>query len=115
VPPLLLQPLVENAIAHGLEPKVEGGQVRIAVRARADGTLDLTVEDDGIGFGAATRGGGVGLANLRERLRTLDVRARLSIEDARPGTRVRIELPPSVASPAAAGATVSARPTVQSA
>ena len=115
VPPLLLQPLVENAIAHGLEPKVEGGQVRIAVRARADGTLDLTVEDDGVGFGAATRGGGVGLANLRERLRTLDVRARLAIEDARPGTRVRIELPPSVASPAAAGATVSARPTVQSA
>lgn len=113
VPPLLLQPLVENAITHGLEPKVEGGQVRIAARARADGALDLTVEDDGIGFGAATRGDGVGLANLRERLRTLDARARLSIEEARPGTRVRIELPPSVASPAAPGATVataSARP-----
>jgi signal transduction histidine kinase len=108
VPPLLLQPLVENAIQHGLEPKVEGGQVRIAVRARADGTLELSVEDDGTGFGAATRGGGVGLANLRDRLRTLDERARLSIEDARPGTRVRIELPPCVIAPAAPGAIVAA-------
>jgi sensor histidine kinase YesM len=51
LPPLLLQPLVENAIQHGLEPKVEGGRVRIVARARADGALDLTVEDDGIGFG----------------------------------------------------------------
>jgi signal transduction histidine kinase len=101
LPPLLLQPLVENAIQHGLEPKVEGGRVRIVARARADGALDLTVEDDGIGFGAATRGGGVGLGNLRERLRTLDARARLSIEDARPGTRVRIELPPVAAADAA--------------
>jgi signal transduction histidine kinase len=43
----------------------------------------------------------VGLGNLRERLRTLDARARLSIEDARPGTRVRIELPPVAAADAA--------------
>ena len=52
VPPMLLQPLVENAIKHGLEPKVEGG--RIEVRARLDGPmLCLTVRDTGVGLQAA--------------------------------------------------------------
>jgi sensor histidine kinase YesM len=102
LPPLLLQPLVENAIQHGLEPKVEGGRVQIRVRS-VDGAIEITVEDDGAGFGALTRGGGVGLANLRERLVALyGGRARLAIEDATPGTRVRITLPPG--DPAASGA-----------
>jgi LytS/YehU family sensor histidine kinase len=93
VPPLLLQPLVENAVQHGIEPKVEGG--RVDVRARTDGdSLLLEVSDDGLGFGAVTRGGGVGLANLRERLAAhYGERGRLSIEDGRPGTRVRLTLP----------------------
>ncbi|MCX8003585.1 MAG: histidine kinase [Burkholderiaceae bacterium] len=93
VPPLLLQPLVENAIRHGLEPKAAPGQVRIRARASADG-VDLAVEDDGVGFDATTAGDGVGLANLRERLRALyGEAARLTIEEARPGTRVRLHLP----------------------
>jgi signal transduction histidine kinase len=93
VPPLLVQPLVENAIQHGLEPKVEGGTVRF--RARADGgTLALEVSDDGLGFGATTSGGGVGLANLRQRLAAhYGERGRLSIEDGAPGTTVRVSLP----------------------
>ncbi|MFN7726465.1 MAG: sensor histidine kinase [Rubrivivax sp.] len=70
LPPLLLQPLVENAIHHGLEPKVEGGQ--ITVRARHEGdTLVIEVLDNGLGLDAPPRprrGAGVALANLRERL-----------------------------------------------
>lgn len=71
LPPMLLQPLVENAIRHGLEPKVEGG--RVAVRAQRDGAkLVLTVEDDGLGLGTARApGAGVGLAHTRERLAAL--------------------------------------------
>lgn len=93
VPPLLLQPLVENAIQHGIEPKVEGGTVR--VQARPDGEmLALEVSDDGLGCGAATRGGGVGLTNLRQRLAAhYGELGRLSIEDGAPGTRVRLTLP----------------------
>jgi sensor histidine kinase YesM len=70
VPTLLLQPLVENSIKHGLEPKVEGGT--ITVRARRDGTmLVLDVTDTGVGFDlAAPSGGGFGLAQVRERLAT---------------------------------------------
>jgi sensor histidine kinase YesM len=72
----LLQPLVENAIEHGLEPKVEGG--RITVRAERHGDhLTLRVQDSGLG--AAARGSarndkgdkGVGLANVRERAQAL--------------------------------------------
>jgi signal transduction histidine kinase len=71
LPPMLLQPLVENAIKHGLEPKVEGGCV--TVRARREGEkLVLSVEDDGVGLGATRpSGGGVGLAHVRERLAVL--------------------------------------------
>jgi|DewCreStandDraft_4_1066084.scaffolds.fasta_scaffold44721_2 hypothetical protein len=93
VPPLLLQPLVENAILHGLEPKVGGGRLLVAATAR-EARLEICVEDDGVGFDAARARQGVGLANLRERLATLyGSAAGLTIEDARPGTRVRLWLP----------------------
>ena len=71
VPTLLLQPLVENSILHGLEPKVEGG--RITVTARRDGhTLTLKVTDTGVGTAQASiKGGGFGMAQVRERLATL--------------------------------------------
>ena len=76
VPPLLLQPLVENSIRHGLEPKVEGGE--IAVRARRNGDrLVIEVNDTGVGLDAALPsdseegGSGFGLEQVRERLATV--------------------------------------------
>ena len=73
VPPLLLQPLVENAIRHGLEPKVEGGE--IAIGARREGRrLVIEVRDTGVGIaesnGAPPPEGGFGLSQVRERLAT---------------------------------------------
>lgn len=68
VPPLLLQPLVENAIKHGLEPKVHGGEVSVSARDNGAGMV-LEVVDSGVGAASpATAGTGVGLANLRARL-----------------------------------------------
>ncbi|MFC5547742.1 sensor histidine kinase [Massilia aerilata] len=72
IAPMLIQPLVENAVMHGIEPKVDGGE--IVVRAACgEGLLRIEVSDDGMGLGLAPPrpGGGVGLANLRERLRSL--------------------------------------------
>ena len=73
VPPLLLQPLVENSIHHGLEPKVEGGTVTVS--ARAEGSLlHLEVIDTGLGLDpalAAPGGNGFGLSQVRERLATV--------------------------------------------
>jgi hypothetical protein len=93
--PMLLQPVVENAIKHGLEPKIEGGTVTVDAR-RQDNRMLVTIADDGLGFSdfADSRGTGVGLANLRERLAVLyDGRATLDISDASPGTRIRISVP----------------------
>ena len=68
-PPMMLQTLIENAIKHGLEPKIAGGT--ILVRARVDGaTLVVDVCDDGIGIDLHADDG-VGLANIRERLQLL--------------------------------------------
>ena len=68
LPSLLLQPLVENAIKHGLEPRTGGGTVWI--RARRDGdAVAVTVADNGEGFNTKTGGTGIGLKNVRERLR----------------------------------------------
>ncbi len=68
-PPMMLQTLIENAIKHGLEPKIDGGT--ILVRARVDGaTLVVDVCDDGVGIDLHADEG-VGLANIRERLQLL--------------------------------------------
>jgi two-component sensor histidine kinase len=90
--PMLLQPLVENAIKHGLEPKIEGGHLRVSLERRGPGML-ATIEDDGMGF-RPKAGSGVGLSNLRERLAVLyDGDAHLRIEERSPGTAVLIEIP----------------------
>jgi signal transduction histidine kinase len=94
VPPLLLQPLVENAIRHGLEPQLDGG--RITVSASAEGSsLILEVIDTGVGMnpGAAPGGSGFGLAQVRERVASLPD-GRVDVQSALgQGTTVRIRLP----------------------
>lgn len=69
-PPMLLQPLVENAVLHGVEPKIEGGTVAISARCAA-GMLCVDVTDTGAGLDAIGSSGGIGLANVRERLEAL--------------------------------------------
>jgi len=68
-PAMMLQTLVENAIKHGLEPRTAGGTVWILAK-ESEGRVAVTVADDGQGLGASTSGGtGIGLKNVRERLR----------------------------------------------
>ncbi len=83
-PPMMLQTLIENAIKHGLEPKIDGGH--IAVRASANGAmLQVDVQDNGVGFNLHADDG-IGLANIRERLRLLfGDGAQLVIEAPREG------------------------------
>jgi PAS domain S-box-containing protein len=93
-PPMLLQPLVENAVKHGIEPKVEGG--RIAIKAeRTNGLLRLSVSDTGIGFSATMNVKGLGLENVRARLHALyNAGAGLVLEENVPcGAAATIEVP----------------------
>jgi sensor histidine kinase YesM len=94
-PPMIIQGLVENAIKHGLEPKPEGGHLRVAARIE-HGKLIVEVADTGMGFGrAGTSGTGVGLANTRERLQLLyGNKASLTVAENQPsGTVVTITVP----------------------
>ena len=94
-PPMMVQTLVENAIKHGLEPKAEGGHLRVAAEI-VHGKLQMTVADTGLGFGkAATAGTGVGLANIRERLQMLyGPKASLTVAQNQPsGTLVTVTVP----------------------
>ena len=97
VPPMLLQPLVENAVLHGIQSVERGGTIRVTVVERGD-SLVLTVDDDGVGPGASARAGtGVGHRNVSERL-ALTYGARAHFETgASPegGFRGRIVLPES--------------------
>jgi LytS/YehU family sensor histidine kinase len=104
VPPLLLQPLVENAIKHGIAERIEGGTVRIAA-ARHDGVLTIEVENDVDSDAPPRRGEGVGLANVRRRLDAIDARnARLDVRRIADQFRVTLTLPAQLAEPAAAPA-----------
>ena len=98
VPPLLVQPLVENAVLHGIEPSPTGGHV--AVRAeRRGGGLRIRVADDGAGLDPDTAGHGVGIASVRERLRTaFGDRGRLTLTEAT-GSGVSADLQIPVAAP----------------
>jgi sensor histidine kinase YesM len=92
-PPMLLQPLVENAVKHGLEPKVEGGQIIIKA-AKENNIMKIEVTDTGMGFSDFNKSG-VGIANVRERLTLLfGEKGRLMIEENKPqGVRAIIEVP----------------------
>lgn len=93
LPPLLLQPLVENAIKHGLEPKADGGELNVRVRQEATALL-IEVNDTGLGL-PATGTPGIGLENIRERLRALYRQdAELLIEPNQPqGVKATLRLP----------------------
>ena len=98
VPSMLLQPMIENAIKHGLAPRLEGGQIHIRTRRRA-GRLLLEIDDNGIGIPqdrlAEVYGGGIGISNVQARLKLLygdqfrmDIRSREG-----EGTQILIEIP----------------------
>ncbi len=72
IPPMLLQPLIENAIIHGLEPKIEGGRIVVSAAA-LDGKLQVSVIDDGLGLDATSTKSGtqLGLSNTRSRLEAI--------------------------------------------
>ncbi|MBI4874526.1 MAG: histidine kinase [Acidobacteria bacterium] len=100
-PSMILQPLIENSIKHGLSAKVEGGTVRVGSRLR-DGRLCLVVSDDGVGISEARLATlleqGIGVSNVNERLKVFfGADYRMTI-DSKPGegTRTEIELPPLV-------------------
>lgn len=98
LPSMLLQPLIENCIKHGLASKVEGGSITLGAR-RVEERLQLWIADDGVGIPEAQMAGllerGIGVSNVNERLKVLfGAGYRMSI-DSTPGqgTRIEIEVP----------------------
>ncbi len=93
-PPMLLQPLVENALLHGIDPKIEGGRLRIAAESD-NGRLRLEVADTGIGLTDMPAKNGVGITNTRERLNGLyGEKGILRITENQPsGLKIYIEVP----------------------
>ena len=94
-PPMMLQSLVENAIKHGLEGKAEGGTLQFRAEV-AHNKLRVTVSDNGLGFGAKpSNGTGLGLQNIRERLKLIyKEKGQLIITPNQPtGVCVTIEIP----------------------
>ncbi len=114
VPSMMLQPLVENSIKHGLSPKVEGGSITLRSRINGD-RLIVEVEDDGVGIAGdgflemptGIGGTGIGMANVAERLKVLfGDTARLAVNNSPngAGTLVQISLPMYQANEVAQGA-----------
>ncbi|MGD0298363.1 MAG: histidine kinase [Bryobacteraceae bacterium] len=98
VPSMMLQPIIENSIRHGLSSKVEGGMIRVRSSV-ADGKLQLVVEDDGVGIPEARLATlfeqGIGVSNVNERLKVLFGQDYRMWIDSKPGegTRTGIEIP----------------------
>lgn len=94
VPYLILQPLVENAVVHGIAKRTQAGLIRIAA-ARQNGTLILRVVNDGPALSASCdAGGGIGISNVRDRLLHLyGERSRLDVRDSGSGVEASISIP----------------------
>jgi two-component system LytT family sensor kinase len=100
VPSMVLQPLVENSIKHGLAPRIEGGSIHLRSRV-TDGVLILEVQDDGVGISIAGDsatvgpGAGIGMSNVAERLEVLyGDAATMTVSSAnRQGTLVTLRVP----------------------
>jgi two-component system LytT family sensor kinase len=98
IPSMILQPLIENAIRHGIGPKIEGGTITLRV-TRGKGLLSIEVGDDGVGISDERRSGilesGIGISNVHERLKVLygqDYSMRIASQPGK-GTAIRIEIP----------------------
>jgi two-component system LytT family sensor kinase len=102
IPAILLQPLVENSIKHGLAPKIDGGSITLRSRMQ-DGKLMIQVEDDGVGMSAPPAvaaehmgsGRGIGMLNVAERLHVLfgdEGKITVRSRDGQ-GTLVMLEIP----------------------
>jgi signal transduction histidine kinase len=97
VPPLLIQPLIENAVKHGVADRIEGGTVRVTAAVR-DGLLEISVENPRDPDAPPRRGEGLGLDNVRQRLSALDARhTRLDVFSEAQSYRVQLCLPASQA------------------
>ncbi len=96
VPSMMLQPLVENAIKHGVAPRIDGGSIYLRSRV-AGNRVVIEVEDDGVGFSeeAPSSGTGIGMANVTERLQVLYGDSAHIETDSTPGkgTLIRVTLP----------------------
>jgi two-component system LytT family sensor kinase len=122
IPSMLLQPLVENSIKHGLSPKIDGGSITIRSRLQ-QGMLLIQVEDDGVGMSSppavaaqAASGRGIGMVNVAERLHVLfgdDGKMTVQSRDGK-GTLVMVELPVLQAEEGAVSAIYAARSNTRS-
>jgi two-component system LytT family sensor kinase len=98
VPSMILQPLVENALRHGIAPKVEGGVITLRAQ-RGSGRLIVEIIDDGVGMSEQRQmevyGSGIGISNVRERLKVVYGQDFVMKIDSRPGkgTAIRFEIP----------------------
>jgi two-component system LytT family sensor kinase len=98
VPSMILQPLVENALRHGIAPKIEGGAITLRAR-RGNGRLIIEVIDDGVGISEQRQtevyDSGIGISNVRERLQVVYGQDFSLKIDSRPGqgTAIRFEIP----------------------
>ncbi|HMD42000.1 MAG TPA: histidine kinase [Candidatus Acidoferrum sp.] len=98
IPSMLLQPMIENSLKHGLAPKLEGGRICLRTSNR-DGRLHIEIEDNGVGISEEKMPHvyveGIGLSNVRERLRVLygtDFNLDIRSQEGK-GTRIRIDVP----------------------
>jgi two-component system LytT family sensor kinase len=100
---MLLQPLIENSIKHGLEPRISGGTVTLRSRITDEGKLMVEVEDDGVGMapehdnaslvsGLVRPGTGIGVRNVRERMGVLYGELASVEINSRPGRGTRVTL-----------------------
>ena len=94
IPPMLLQPLVENAVKHGLEPKIDGGRVEVSAR-KIDEYLVVRIADTGLGLGNnSTKGTGIGLSHVRARIAaTYGAKGSVKIENRSDGVTATVTLP----------------------